>query len=96
MLDGRGDDSPFTVFDHDLFVGARRALNDQADTSILGGSVLDYETGEVFAFVEGERRLGARWVATLEGRVLLNTNAQAPIHGLRRDDFLTLRLSRFF
>lgn len=35
-------------------------------------------------------------VAELEARWLLNTDATAPLHGIRRDDFLTLRLSRYF
>ncbi len=96
MLDGRDTSAPFTAFDHDVFVGARWAFNDTADTSVLGGPIVDYETGEVVAFLEWERRFGDRWVATLEGRWLINTDPTAPLHGLRDDDFLTLRLSRFF
>jgi hypothetical protein len=34
MLDGRGNDAPFTAFDNDMFMGFRWAFNDQADTSI--------------------------------------------------------------
>ncbi len=96
MLDGRDEDAPFTAFDHDMFVGFRWAFNDLADTSILGGPVVDYESGEIIAFLEAERRFGDRWVAELEARWLFNTDADAPVHDLRRDDFLTLRLSRFF
>ena len=80
----------------DVFLGARWAFNDPADSSILGGPVIDYETGETFAFLEGERRFGDRWIATLEARWLMNTDASAAVHGLRSDDFLTLRLSRYF
>lgn len=96
MLDGRDEDAPFTAFDHDVFLGFRWALNDLADTSVLGGPVVDYRNGEVIAFLEAERRFGDRWVAELEARWLFNTDASAPVHDLRRDDFLTLRLSRFF
>ena len=96
MLDGRDTSAPFIAFDNDVFVGARWAFNDTADTSVLGGPIVDYETGEVVAFLEWERRFGDRWIAGLEGRWLLNTDRQAPLHGLRDDDFLTLRLSRFF
>ena len=96
MLDGRDATAPFTAFDHDMFVGARWAFNDTADTSLLGGPIVDYETGEALAFLELERRLNDRWTAGLEGRWLINTDQTAPLHGLRDDDFLTLRLSRFF
>ncbi|MCG8467369.1 MAG: hypothetical protein MJB57_04065, partial [Gemmatimonadetes bacterium] len=96
MIDDRSDAAPFTPFDNDVFLGARWAFNDPTDSSILGGPVIDYETGEIFAFLEAERRFGDRWVAELEVRILANTDEAGPIHGLRQDDFLTLRLSRFF
>ena len=96
MLDGRDELASFTVFDNDVFVGARWAFNDTADSSILGGPVIDFETGEVFAFLEAVRRFGDRWVAELEARALVNTDALGPAHGIRRDDFLTIPLSRYF
>ena len=37
----------------------------------------------------------AGWLG-VETRWLLNTDETAPVHGLRRDDFVTLRLSRYF
>ena len=65
-------------------------------TSILGGPVLDLTHGETVAFVDIERRIGERWVGTLEMRLLLNTDITAPLHTLRQDDFLTFSLGRFF
>ena len=96
MLDGRGDEAAPTPFDNDLFVGARLALNDIADTSAVGGPIVDYKSGEVLAFLELQRRFGDRWIAEVEARWLLNTNPSALLHGLRQDDFLTIRLSRYF
>ena len=96
MWDGRDESAPYTAFDHDVFVGARWALNDDADTAVLGGPVIDYETGEALVVLEAERRVGDRWVAELEGRWLLGTEMGAPLAGLRRDGFLALRMSRFF
>ncbi|NIP18147.1 MAG: hypothetical protein GWM87_08310, partial [Xanthomonadales bacterium] len=35
LHDGRAESEPLTVFDDDVFVGARWALNDTQDTSVL-------------------------------------------------------------
>jgi hypothetical protein len=96
MVDGRGDDAPFTAFDHDLFLGMRWAFHDAASTSIVGGPVIDYRTGEAFAFVEAERRIGNRYLVEVEARWLFRTVEDGSMHGLRRDDVLTLSVSRYF
>ncbi len=96
MVDGRKADAPLTVFDNDVFVGFRWALNDVHDTSILGGPVIDYETGEMLVLVEAARRLGDDWRFELEARIFANTAADAPMSGIKRDGFVALRLSRYF
>jgi len=96
LYDGRGADAPPTVFDHDLFVGFRWALNDVKGTAILGGPIVDYETGEVIALLEAQRRLAASWLLEVEGRGFFRTTPASPAHGLRRDHHLTVRLTRFF
>ena len=96
MLDGRGDEAPYTAFDNDMFIGFRWAFNDVQGISILGGPIVDLDHGETIAFLEAERRLGARWVGAVEMRVLLNTDFTAALHTIRRDDFMTFSLSRFF
>jgi hypothetical protein len=96
MMDGRGSDAPPTVFDNDVFVGIRWALNDVPGTAILGGPVVDFETGEMIAFVEAERRLGTQWRLEAEARLFANARPGQLVGALRRDQFITLRLSRFF
>lgn len=96
MLDGRSDLAPYTPFDNDVFVGARWALNDESDTSVLGGPVIDMESGEIIAFMEVERRLASRWTLELEARWFANADPTGPLFGLSRDDFVALRLSRHF
>jgi len=96
MLDGRGSDAPFTPFDHDVFGGFRLALNDVADTSILGGATVDWKSGETIGILEAERRFGSRWVVEMEARWLINTQQNDPLYSLRRDSYLTLRVSRYF
>ncbi len=96
MYDGRDELAPATIFDNDVFVGFRWAFNDVSDTSILGGPVVDFETGELFAFLEAQRRLANRWLAEFEGRWLANTDPGSFTHTLRNDNFVTLRVSWFF
>ncbi len=92
MVDDRDSDAPVTLFDNDIFAGMRWAWNDVADTSILGGPVIDFDTGEVLAFVEAERRVGDAWTVEVEGRWFGNTEVGTFSNALRRDGFVTLRV----
>ena len=96
MIDGRGRSAPPTLFDNDVFVGARWARNDVADTQVLGGVVVDYEHGDAFGLVEAERRLMEQWTVGLEARILANVEPGSFVDALRRDSFATLRISRFW
>ena len=96
MVDGRDDSAPFTLFDNDVFGGFRWALNDAQDTSVLGGVVVDWETGALLGLVEAERRLRQDWTVELEARVLGNTDPGTVADALRRDSFLTLRVGRYW
>lgn len=96
MLDGRDDAAPVTAFDNDIFLGARLALNDEADASLVGGPVVDLDTGEVVAFVEADRRLTGRLTISLEARWFDRVVRTSPLAGIRRDGFATVRLARHF
>ena len=96
MLDSRDVGAPPTLFDNDLFIGARWALNDISDTSLLGGPVIDLATGETLIFAEAERRLGSDWRVSLEARLFANADPGSIAYAIRRDGFLSLSLSRFF
>ncbi|HSM07215.1 MAG TPA: hypothetical protein VK858_21490 [Longimicrobiales bacterium] len=96
MLDSRGAGAPPTLFDNDLFVGGRWALNDVAGTSVLGGPIVDWETGEILFMLEAERRFGASWHLSVDARLFGNTDPGSVVHGIRRDGFVSVALSRFF
>ena len=96
MVDSRGRSAPPTLFDNDVFLGGRWALNDLADTSVLGGPLVDWRTGEVVLLLEAERRLGAAWSVSADARLFANTDPSSVVHGLRRDGFVSLSLSRYF
>jgi hypothetical protein len=96
MLDSRGHEAPPTIFEHDVFVGARWALNDVSDTSVLGGPLVDVRSGEVVVLLEGQRRIGSAWRVSGEARLFGNTNPGSFTHGIRNDGFVSVSLTRFF
>jgi hypothetical protein len=96
MYDSRGTGAPPTLFEHDVFVGGRWALNDISDTSVLGGPLIDVTTGEALLLLEAERRIGSAWKLSLDARLFGNTDPGSLIHGVRRDGYVSLSLTRFF
>lgn len=109
MYDERDEDAYNTLFEHDLAVGTRWRANDMADTTALLGVIWDVETQEYLVSVEASRRLGASWMAVLEGRVFGGAEpldgTQSPqqmfdgdvkSRALQRDDYIEFELTRFF
>ncbi len=98
LYDGRDeDDAPAVLTDDDFFLGARATLNDEQDTTFLIGGIVDRDTQSTSFSVEAERRIGQHWKAELEGRFFVNVDDEDLIlNGIRDDDVITLRLTRFF
>ncbi len=98
LYDGRDEeDAPAVIADDDLFLGARATLNDEQDTTFLLGGIVDREEQSTLLLVEAERRLGEFWKVELEGRFFVNVDDDdLVLNGIRDDDVLTLRLTRFF
>ncbi len=88
--------APATIADNDVFAGARLALNDIQDTSMLIGTTIDADDQSMGIFIEAERRLGQNWTAELEARLFLNVDPDNLLDAFRDDDFLTFRLTRYF
>jgi hypothetical protein len=96
MLDSRDEGAPATLFDHDLFLGGRWALNDVSDTSLLGGPMVDLSTGEMLLLIEAGRRVGSVWIVGADARLFLRADEGSPMYGVRRDGFVSLSLTRYF
>lgn len=97
LYDGREDEmAPVTSADDDIFLGVRLALNDEQDSAALAGAIIDRSSQATLFFVEAERRLGDSWKIELEGRFFINVPGGDPLAGLRDDDVVTLRLTKFF
>jgi hypothetical protein len=98
LYDGRdADTAPGTGADDDVFFGARLALNDEQDSAVLvAGAVVDRRFQATLLFVEAERCLGDSWKIELEGSFFRNVPGDDPLAGIRDDDVVTLRLTKFF
>lgn len=99
LHDGRDENpivAPPTVFDDDIFVGARLALNDIQGTAILAGAIIDADDQSTLLFIEAERRLGDTWSLEAEGRFFINVDDDRLLQNFKDDNFVTLRLSRHF
>lgn len=88
--------APVTTFEDDLFTGARLAFNDSQDTSILAGAITDLEDGTVLGTIEAGRRFGENWVGEVESRFVTNADPANALTALDRDDFVTLRITRYY
>ena len=96
LYDGRSAMAPATPFDNDLFVGARLAFNDVGDTSLLAGVIADDQTGAMLVSVEASRRIGDRWTVEVQSLSFFDVPPTDLLHGVHRDDYVQVRLSRFF
>lgn len=94
-FDERGKRAP-VPFNDDVFVGARLALNDAADTAVLGGIVSDMNGGGHFVNFEASRRFGEFWKVEMELRLLLDVDNADPLWSFNRDDYLQIEILRFF
>lgn len=111
MYDERGVSAP-TLFEHDLALGTRWALNDPADTQALLGVIWDTKSRETILSLEASRRLGQNWKLILEGRAFAGATELPAGSGLdvllalqdlrnksaplQRDDYIQLELTRYF
>jgi hypothetical protein len=96
QYDGRGAEEPVTIADNDVFVGARLALNDTQDTSVLAGLTYDVDTGETIINIEAERRFGDDYLVELRARGFSGADPDNVTWALGSDNYLQLQVSRYF
>ncbi|NKB97685.1 MAG: hypothetical protein GKR90_04170 [Pseudomonadales bacterium] len=108
MFDERDEDAFDTLFEHDVAIGGRFALNDFADTQALVGVIADTESSDLVLSIEASRQLGPNWAVTLEGRLfqggrspqraLLAPNrfaAEYKSAWLQEDDYVQIEFKKF-
>ena len=84
------------------FLGMRPDLHRGVDiqvpdgTEVLAGVINDWSDGSRLFNLEASRRLGNDWNLGVQARLWHNIDDDAPEYGLRRDDYLELKLTRYF
>ncbi len=96
LYDGRDTSAPATLANNDLFIGARWTLNDEQDSSLLAGAIIDRNTQETAISFEAERRLSGYLKAEIEARWTENVPSNGSFSGIHNDDHVIFRLTRYF
>jgi hypothetical protein len=94
--DGRDSFAPSTIFDNDLMMGARLALNDTDDTSFLGGAIIDLETRTTLMTVEFATRIAEGWKLEVEGRFFPYVANGTFETSFEREHTFEVRVLRYF
>jgi hypothetical protein len=94
-LDSRFADAT-TIFQNDLILGARLALNDPADSTLLLTSAIDAQSAEASLRLEASRRVFDDMTLGIEGQAFLDTDDKSLASSLEQDSYLRLKLTYFF
>jgi len=94
--DNRSENLRSAVYDRDLFLGARFALNDAQSTQLLAGFLVDVEKYSQSFRIEASRRVGQSWRATLELQTFTNLDDSDPLAAFEDDDYLLVDMAYFF
>ena len=95
LYDDRSN-SATTFLEHDVMMGLRLALNDEASADALLGFIIDKDTHDTLISLEASRRLGSNWKLTVEARAFSKIDSTSLVYGIRADDYIQLDLSYYF
>jgi hypothetical protein len=94
-LDSRGQVTR-APYENDGFLALRWTANDAASTSLLAGMVVDANTGARGFRLKGERRLGDDYLLSVEAYAFGDVPQSDPVYSIADDDYLQIRLARYF
>lgn len=85
-----------TPNNNDIFAGLRLALNDEQNSQVLVGVTVDIDTRATITSIKGSRRLGDNWKVEVESLAFFHVPQSDILIGPSRDDYVQIRLIRFF
>ncbi len=84
------------VYDHDVMLGLRLAVNDADSTELLLGLIRDLKMSSKIITLEASRRMGENVKVNLEGSFFVDISKKDPSYGLAEDDFVKLEVTYYF
>ncbi len=96
VFDDRDDGRSPIVYDHDVMLGLRLAVNDADSTELLLGLIRDLEMSSKIITLEASRRIGENVKVNLEGSFFVDISKKDPAYSLAEDDFVKLEVTYYF
>lgn len=93
LYDSRGRNA-LTIFENDLFVGARIFLNDTGDTNLVIAGIFDANNDNKIGSIDFVTRLGDAWRAKLRGSFFGDISASDKLRPYEYDSFLRMTIER--
>ena len=93
--DERGTEAT-ALFQNDVLVGARLALNDMASSTLLMGISQDLDYQSQSLLIEGSRRFGDSVVLSLDVRLFSSDEPRDTLYSLRQDDYVQFNAEWYF
>jgi len=97
LWDNRNQKAPLTPLDNDVFTGLRLAFNDQQNTELLLGNIIDVDNQASLVSLEASRRFMSSWKISLDSKVFLNvSNKNRALSAMRNDSFVNFQIAYYF
>jgi len=85
-----------TVFQNDMLMGLRFALNDEQSSEALIGVITDLDGGGDLFSAEASRRIGDKFKLQIEALIWANADNDSVLSQFQQEDYLQLELGYFF
>lgn len=85
-----------SLFQNDVLIGARLALNDMASSTLLMGISHDLDYQSQSLLVEGSRRFGDSVVLSVDVRLFSSDEPLDTLYSLRKDDYVQFNVEWYF
>jgi hypothetical protein len=88
---------PPAFFQNDVFVGTRITFNDENDTNLLVGAIIDVDNKGTYLQFEGTHRITDNWSAEVDGRFFIDIpKSDTPLFYVSSDSFVQVQVFRYF
>ncbi len=95
LYDDRGIEAT-AIFQNDIMLGLRLAMNDADSSEALLGVIYDLDNQERLISLEASKRFAENWTGTLEVRGFNKIDRLSRLKGIEDDDFIQIDIAYYF